>query len=162
MGSPLPKKEETEQELIELISNKNFFGVAELVDSLNLPKELRELCRYNNDNCSACRAQWTHIFPRRKNAGFSLIFPDAPAHLKLMDIRKPVIWHWQSFLHCVSGSLGRNQNSGGISGVCQTDAYPGHSVFIEPPSCSACCSAGRMAIHLWKPRAFIDAEIWNT
>lgn len=36
-------KEEEEQELIELISNKNFFGVEELVDSLHLSLELQEL-----------------------------------------------------------------------------------------------------------------------
>lgn len=36
-------EEDTEQELLELISNKNFFGVEELVDSLQLPKELKEL-----------------------------------------------------------------------------------------------------------------------
>lgn len=35
--------EETEAELIELISNKNFFGVEELIDSLHLSKELKEL-----------------------------------------------------------------------------------------------------------------------
>lgn len=36
-------EEDTKLELIELISNKNFFGVEELVDSLRLPEELREL-----------------------------------------------------------------------------------------------------------------------
>ncbi|MEY8516129.1 ATP phosphoribosyltransferase regulatory subunit [Lachnospiraceae bacterium 29-84] len=36
-------KEDTEQELVELISNKNFFGVEELADSLHLPSNLREL-----------------------------------------------------------------------------------------------------------------------
>ncbi|MCI8299045.1 MAG: ATP phosphoribosyltransferase regulatory subunit [Lachnospiraceae bacterium] len=36
-------QEETEQELIELISNKNFFGVEEFIDSMHLPSELREL-----------------------------------------------------------------------------------------------------------------------
>ena len=36
-------EEDTEQELIELISNKNFFGVEELLDSLHLSKELNEL-----------------------------------------------------------------------------------------------------------------------
>lgn len=36
-------KEEEEQELVELISNKNFFGVEELVDSLHLSLELQEL-----------------------------------------------------------------------------------------------------------------------
>lgn len=36
-------KEELEQELITLISNKNFFGVEELVDSLHLSEELKEL-----------------------------------------------------------------------------------------------------------------------
>ncbi len=36
-------QEETEQELIELISNKNFFGVEEFIDSMHLPGELREL-----------------------------------------------------------------------------------------------------------------------
>lgn len=35
--------EETEAELIELISNKNFFGVEELIDSLRLSKDLKEL-----------------------------------------------------------------------------------------------------------------------
>ncbi len=36
-------EEELEQELIELISNKNFFGVEELIDSLHLSSELKEL-----------------------------------------------------------------------------------------------------------------------
>ena len=36
-------EEEMEQELITLISNKNFFGVEELVDSLHLCGELKEL-----------------------------------------------------------------------------------------------------------------------
>lgn len=36
-------EEEMEQELIALISNKNFFGVEELIDSLHLSSELKEL-----------------------------------------------------------------------------------------------------------------------
>lgn len=36
-------EEETELELVELISNKNFFGVEELLDSLHLSGDLREL-----------------------------------------------------------------------------------------------------------------------
>ena len=36
-------KEDLENELITLISNKNFFGVEELMDSLHLPKPLKEL-----------------------------------------------------------------------------------------------------------------------
>ncbi len=36
-------EEDTEQELTELIANKNFFGVEELLDSLHLPCELKEL-----------------------------------------------------------------------------------------------------------------------
>ncbi len=35
--------EETEDSLVELISNKNFFGVEELIDSLHLPQTLEEL-----------------------------------------------------------------------------------------------------------------------
>lgn len=35
--------EETEDSLVELISNKNFFGVEELIDSLHLPENLKEL-----------------------------------------------------------------------------------------------------------------------
>ncbi|MFG6383140.1 MAG: ATP phosphoribosyltransferase regulatory subunit [Lachnospiraceae bacterium] len=36
-------KEDTENELVALISNKNFFGVQELVDALHLSEELKEL-----------------------------------------------------------------------------------------------------------------------
>lgn len=36
-------QEETETELIELLSNKNFFGVEELIDSLCLSEDLKEL-----------------------------------------------------------------------------------------------------------------------
>ncbi len=36
-------EEDSEQELITLISNKNFFGVQELIDSLHLSAELKEL-----------------------------------------------------------------------------------------------------------------------
>lgn len=36
-------KEDTVTELVELISNKNFFGVEELIDSLHLSEELQEL-----------------------------------------------------------------------------------------------------------------------
>lgn len=36
-------QEDVEQELMELIFNKNFFGVEELLDSLHLSKELKEL-----------------------------------------------------------------------------------------------------------------------
>ncbi len=36
-------EEDSEQELITLISNKNFFGVQELIDSLHLSEELKEL-----------------------------------------------------------------------------------------------------------------------
>ena len=53
-------KEEEEQELIELISNQNFFGVEELVDSLHLSLELQELfsmlgnlCMTNDMMCKA-------------------------------------------------------------------------------------------------------------
>lgn len=35
--------EETKDSLVELISNKNFFGVEELIDSLHLPENLKEL-----------------------------------------------------------------------------------------------------------------------
>lgn len=36
-------REETEEELMDLISNKNFFGLEELLDSLHLSEKLREL-----------------------------------------------------------------------------------------------------------------------
>ncbi len=36
-------QEDTENELIELLSNKNFFGVEELIDSLHLSEDLKEL-----------------------------------------------------------------------------------------------------------------------
>lgn len=44
-------EEETEQELVELISNKNFFGVEELLDALHLPKDLRELFSMLGNTC---------------------------------------------------------------------------------------------------------------
>ena len=54
-------KEEEEQELIALISNKNFFGVEELVDSLHLSSELKELFSMLGNLCMSddmmCKAK---------------------------------------------------------------------------------------------------------
>ncbi len=44
-------QEDIEQELMELISNKNFFGVEELLDSLRLSKELKELFSMLGNPC---------------------------------------------------------------------------------------------------------------
>lgn len=43
--------EDTEQELVELISNKNFFGVEELLDAWNLPKPLKALFSMLGNPC---------------------------------------------------------------------------------------------------------------
>lgn len=76
-------KEETEQELIELISNKNFFGVAELVDSLNLPKELRELFSMLG---SICMTEEMTASAKLLASGYPLILNALERLEKLMKI----------------------------------------------------------------------------
>ncbi|MCI9531007.1 MAG: ATP phosphoribosyltransferase regulatory subunit [Lachnospiraceae bacterium] len=46
-------EEEAEQELVSLISNKNFFGVEELVGSLHMPGELKELFSMLGSLCAS-------------------------------------------------------------------------------------------------------------
>lgn len=63
-------QEETEQELMELIFNKNFFGVEELLDSLHLSKELKELFAMLGN---ICMSQEMILRAKELSSGFPVI-----------------------------------------------------------------------------------------
>ena len=102
-------EEETELELVELISNKNFFGVEELLDSLHLSGDLRELFSMLGNICMS-----EELLLRAKKLSAS--YPDVLHALEHLEELTQVLKYYgvEKYISIEPGMLSTYHNYTGI------------------------------------------------